>query len=250
MDTLLSLFRDAQVSGSGSDLAKTLSPVSPSIDPNRLRNFFRDSDAARVEHDVRARILSSQFGGGYRIGKHEGKAWIEVYVALWRFAAELYSHNGSGSGIGGGGGGAFSSPASAAAAAAAATGAALDWNKVYVAWREVSNALIKGYSGGHFAAWTIPCLYLVGKFLRVFAMRADEQATATATAAAAVPVDYASGFQDDVTVEPSKNEKLEDAARVINRIFTLCISDRYVSSSFCFSKRFLFYSEPCSFHEI
>jgi hypothetical protein len=34
------------------------------------------------------------------------------------------------------------------------------------------------------------------------------------------------GFQDDIAADVEKNANLEEAARVINRMFTLCLSDR------------------------
>jgi hypothetical protein len=61
---------------------------------------------------------------------------------------------------------------------------------------------------------------VVGKYLRIFAIKADEGATNG--------VGTITTFQDDLDPEAEKNEKLEDAARQLNRIFTLCLSDRYV----------------------
>ncbi len=94
------------------------------------------------------------------------------------------------------------------------------WTTVYEAWKELSNALIRGYSSGGFEAWTVPCLYVTGKYLRIFAIKADQET--------GNKVVFGGGFQDDFNPEAGKNEKLEDAARVLNRIFQLCISDRYV----------------------
>jgi hypothetical protein len=34
-------------------------------------------------------------------------------------------------------------------------------------------------------------------------------------------------FNDEVNPEAGKNQTLEDAARVLNRMFQLCFSDRY-----------------------
>jgi hypothetical protein len=90
---------------------------------------------------------------------------------------------------------------------------------VYEAWKEMSNALIRGYSSGGFEAWTVPCLYVTGKYLRIFAIKADQET--------GNKVVFGGSFQDDFNPEAGKNEKLEDAARVLNRIFQLCISDRY-----------------------
>ena len=48
-----------------------------------------------------------------------------------------------------------------------------DWSSVYDLWKDLVNALYKGYQSNVFAAWTIPCLYVAGKYLRVFAIKAD-----------------------------------------------------------------------------
>jgi len=55
--------------------------------------------------------------------------------------------------------------------------------------------------------------------LRIFAIKADE--------GAANGSGNVTNFQDDLNPEAEKNEKLEDAARQLNRIFQLCLSDRY-----------------------
>lgn len=91
------------------------------------------------------------------------------------------------------------------------------------------NLVIRGYSGSSgFQSWTLPVLYTAGKYLRVFAIKADEeQAAKVGNGAVKMEND---GIGDDVTSGGfEKNERLEDAARVINRVFTLCISDRYVA---------------------
>ena len=54
--------------------------------------------------------------------------------------------------------------------------------------------------------------------MRIFAIKADE-ATGNNTGAVAT-------FQDDFSSEAEKNEKLEDAARQLNRIFQICLADR------------------------
>ena len=82
----------------------------------------------------------------------------------------------------------------------------------------MANVLIRGYSNGRLQAWTLPCLYVVGKYLRVFAMSADAEIQAQGGAFGS--------FQDDFASEFEKSAKLEDTARMINRMFILCLSDR------------------------
>lgn len=93
------------------------------------------------------------------------------------------------------------------------------WSLVYNAWKEVNNQLIRGYTHCDFQAWTVPCLYVVGKYMRIFAIKADEEMAGT---------EGNMEFYDDPNPEGEKNQKLEDAARQLNRVFQLCLSDRQV----------------------
>ena len=204
MDEIFADFRAAQTIGSGPLLSTTLIPIAPPTSPNRLYAFSRSTNPFSVGPDIRAQILYNQ-DASFRLSKAEGNAWIDVYVAYWKAIKELLAaedadvRSRSDDGV---------------------------WAKVYEAWKEMTNALIRGYSNGGFQAWTVPCLYVAGKYLRAFAIKADERAREKKG-----NVTFNAGFQDDIVGDYGKNDKLEDAARLINRIFTLCISDRYVESS-------------------
>ena len=104
---------------------------------------------------------------------------------------------------------------------------ARQWGRVYEAWREVCNALYRGYSSAGFAAWTVPALYIVGRWLRMFAIRADEESRKAVAAGAEMG---GGGLGEDDVGEG--NERLEDCARQINKLFSLCVSDRYVSHQY------------------
>lgn len=84
----------------------------------------------------------------------------------------------------------------------------------------MTNLLIRGYQNpnGGFEAWTIPCLYVAGKYMRVFGIKADEEGNAAGFSK--------NNFEDDLNADAGNNDKLEDAARVLNRIFQLCLADR------------------------
>lgn len=84
----------------------------------------------------------------------------------------------------------------------------------------MTNALHRGYTNGGFKAWTVPCLYVAGKFLRIFAIKADEELESSSSS------NFEGGFQEEENPEAGKNVKLEDAARTLNRLFQLCIADR------------------------
>lgn len=192
MDVVFRDFQQAHLLGSGPLLASTLNPIAPADDKNRLDRIYSSSNSISVAPDVRSGLLAHS-NTPVRFSKGEGNAWVDVYIAYWKVTGELV---------------------------AAKEGLTGDWCNVYESWKEVTNSLIKGYSGSWFEAWTVPCLYIAGKYLRSFAIKADEYVKATR------PDNFRARLQDDIAIDSENNEKLEDAARVINRIFTLCISDR------------------------
>jgi hypothetical protein len=196
MRTLFQEFKHAHRIRSGPLLASTITPVAPPGDPQRLQSFYYGFNSFNVSSELRNGLLTPK--AELRLPKAEGNAWLDLYVAYWKALGEITAGEGR-----------SSEPM---------------WPKVYEAWKEVANALIRGYTSAGFQAWTVPCLYVVGRYLRIFAMKADESLRGTGN-----DVKFPEGgFQDEVTGEFGKNEKLEDSARMINRIFTLCISDRYV----------------------
>lgn len=91
---------------------------------------------------------------------------------------------------------------------------------MYEAWKDFSTTLTRGYRGANFGAWTIPCLYVAGKYLRVFAIKADNDRRSNPAEESAL------NLQDDFDPEAEANHNLEDAARQLNTIFSLCLMDR------------------------
>ncbi len=196
MEILFREFRIAQVKGSGPLLATTLIPAAPSDDPNRLQKIYRGSDRFSIASDIRSGLLA-HLNTDLRWPKAEGTAWVDLYVAFWKAIAEIVEVENSAKDA--------------------------SWVKAYDAWKEVAVVLIRGYTTGYFQAWTVPCLYVAGQYLRIFAIKADESVRGSQNAGFG-----ASGFQEDIVGNFGNNERLEDAARMLNRIFTMCISDRYV----------------------
>ncbi|KAL8748544.1 MAG: hypothetical protein Q9199_008167, partial [Rusavskia elegans] len=197
MDTIFHIFHHAQYTRDGSVLGNLLSPIPPTGDPSLLQRFYKDSNVFDIQSDITQYIKSPQS----TLPKEQRNAWIDIYVAYWKAIGEILR--------------------------AESGNHRNDWAiKVYEAWKEVMNLVIRGYGGSSgFQSWTLPVLYTAGKYLRVFAIKADEeQAAKVGNGAVKMEND---GIGDDVTSGGfEKNERLEDAARVINRVFTLCISDR------------------------
>ncbi|EEH11333.1 COP9 signalosome complex subunit [Histoplasma capsulatum G186AR] len=192
MRTIFIEFKEAQHTGIGSALAATITPVAPPSDPDRLRNFYYFTNFAKVQSDIRYALLQDR-STGVKLSKQEGNAWVEVFVAYWKAVAEIVEIE--------------ESPQ---------TG---NWTKVFNAWKQVANLLIRGYTNGGFQAWTLPCIYVVGRYLRIFAMEADASTSQDSDT-------FNNGFQDDVISDSSKHAKLEDSSQIINRMFTLCLHDR------------------------
>ena len=72
-----------------------------------------------------------------------------------------------------------------------------------------NRAMVRGYTKGNWPHWTLPVMYQICLSLRTVAILSDDQARRLG----------------------KTSEHLEDAARYINKAFTLCISDRYVRIS-------------------
>lgn len=92
---------------------------------------------------------------------------------------------------------------------------------MYESWKALTSSIIRGYTNHEFENWTIPCLYVAGKYMRIFAIRADAERAGNGGIDEAV-----TNFQDDFDPEIEKHKSLEDCARNLNRIFTTCLSDR------------------------
>lgn len=197
MSDLLSTFTQSHLQSDGYLLSKTLDPSNSPL----FKPFIRSSTFETIRTDVR---YATTYNSSLSLSKAESTAWLELYIALWNagweiLAAEQNSTtNGHGS-------------------------QQNSWARVYKVWKEVNNALINGYTKGGFGAWTIPSLYMTAKWLRLFAIRADKQNRQSKEAGIG---NFSQGLNDDVVDDSSDQEKLEDAARQINRIFGLCLNDR------------------------
>ena len=199
MEQVLYDFRTAIRTLNASTLASTITPAPPPHDPGRLYAILRSTNSYSIEADVRYGLTYNN--REISLTKSESAAWLDVYIAYYKvivLVLEAEEKTNQGKLL------------------------EADWNRVYESWKELVNGLIKGYSGGNFDGWTTPCLYVAGRYLREFAMKADEANVKTKGA-----VTFNSGLQDDVVGALDRNDKLEDAARIINRLFSLCISDRY-----------------------
>lgn len=205
MSSIFAQFKQAQTSGSGDDLAATLIPESTPQDPNRIRSFYYFTNSASVDADIRYALLRDR-ATGVKLPTDEGNAWVELFVAFWKAAREIVALEESSS---------QSQPQSQSQAGS--------WSRLFNAWREVANLLLRGYSAGGFEAWTLPCLYVVGKYLRIFAMKADAENVRN-------PAAFSANYNDDVISDVNPREKLEESSWVLNRMYTTCLHDRYAAA--------------------
>lgn len=200
MEAHLQTFTRAHTIRNGYVLASTLVPVSPPNNPTYLQHLYSSTTPQNIETDIRYATI---YNSALQLPRKEATAWCELYIA--------YHHT----------------VAAVAAAEYPSTFPAQrkPWGQVYERWKEVANALHRGYSTAGFAAWTVPALYTIGRYLRFFAIKADDEANATTTLD---DVPTATTIGEDIADAHEENAHLEDCARQINRLFSLCISDRYV----------------------
>ena len=201
MNNVMIDFGRAMMAKDGYGLASTLSPVAPKHDSGRLYVLHRESNAFSVQSDFRHALSHNPV---CKLEREEINPWTDVFVAYWKAVGEILIAEES---------------LNLGKNVSKSQSKVANWDKVYNAWKDLLNALLRGYQIEVFDAWTIPCLYLVGKFLRVFAIKADEAAFQKGQTSF-------NAFEEDVGDAAGGNEKLEDAARQINRVFSLCIGDR------------------------
>ncbi|RYP64233.1 hypothetical protein DL771_008857 [Monosporascus sp. 5C6A] len=192
MDTLIQEFRVAYTSVKGDQLAETLRPDVQSY-ADKLQAIWNRGDARSAKADLQ--FLFYQDHSRPRLSKDETNGWYEIYLAYWKAVGEVLAAEGL------------------------RTDAKSNWTSVYEAWKELTSLIIRGYTNHDFANWTIPCLYVAGRYLRLYAIRADEERRRSGD-------DAVTSFQDDFDPETEEHKQLEDCARHLNRIFTLCLSDR------------------------
>jgi hypothetical protein len=197
MQAALEPFRIARANEDGYAIADTLNPYAPEKDPGRLYDFYRASNAQQIGSEVR---FALKYSKNYSLSKSESSAWTDIFVSYWKAVGQILAFE-----------------------EATNQGKVRPHHVVgvYEAWKDLTNFLIKYHSNGALPPWTIACLYKAGKFLRIFAIKADEQLAKSRS-----DINFSSGYQDDIVDPTTKNEKLEDVARLMNRMFSLCVGDR------------------------
>lgn len=206
MQAALAPFHEAYASALAQPVAAFLSPFAPAHDPGRLYEFFRASNEDKIEGDVRYALKSNKTT---RMSNKEAGAWVEIIASYWRAVKEIIKSD-----------------------EAANQGRLGDrqYVAVYDAWKDLTGAFIKHISGGLMPPWAIFTLYFTANHLRKLAIKADEQL------ARSKPAALNDSYSDDIVGAVAQNQKLEEAARVFNRIFALCLGDRCV---FCFNTQII-----------
>ncbi|KAH8723218.1 hypothetical protein GQ44DRAFT_320709 [Phaeosphaeriaceae sp. PMI808] len=196
MQAALVPFHDAYATALAQPVADFLSPVPPASNPGRLYDFYRASNDDKIDGDVRYAL---KYNKRSRMSQKESDAWLDIIVGYWRAVKQIILTD-----------------------EAANQGRLGDrqFLAVYDAWKDLNSSFIKHISGGALPAWAIFTLYFTANHLRKIAIKADEYL------AKAKPSTSANSFSDDIVPQAARSEKLEEAARVFNRIFALCLGDR------------------------
>jgi hypothetical protein len=201
MQAALVGFEEAYATGLAQPVADFLSPIPPANDPGRLYDFYRASNDHKIAADVRYALKSNK---RTRMQQKETDAWIDIITGYWMAVKQIIL------------------------ADEAANQGRLDdrqYLAVYDAWKDLTSSFIKHISGGALPAWAIFTLYFTANHLRKIAIKADEYL------ANSKPATSANSFSDDLVPQAARSEKLEEAARVFNRVFALCLGDRCANTS-------------------
>lgn len=192
MSELFKTFNEAQRVGDGNLLASCLAPIGSGRDPDRLAALAGLTNFQNAQSDIRYHL----FGGQHtvKLPKNESNQWVEIFVALWKCARELFLIEKNGQG---------------------------NWDLAFKAYKDVCTFLNRGYSNYGFQAWTIPCMYTAGKYLRLIAIRADEAAAYSSPNG----LGLVGNLADDMAEEGASNAKLQDAARTLQQMISVCRSD-------------------------
>lgn len=200
LQAALEPFLAAYASRSAMSVAHFLSPTPPPQDPGRLYDFWRASNEDKVLGDVRYGL---QNGMPNRTSFDEIQGWVDIIACYWHAVDKIIK------------------------AEQAQNQGKLSERQlvdVYDAWKDLTSSFIKYNLNGSLPHWTVFTLYFTANNLRKFAIKADEQI------AKAKPVAFNAGFQDDTVSTNARNEKLEEAARAFNRIYSLCVGDRWANA--------------------
>ncbi|KAL6863149.1 COP9 signalosome (CSN) subunit [Amphichorda felina] len=192
MNELFEEFAKAHKTRNGYELAQTLTPVAPPSQPHKLTQVWQSTNTHSVKGDVRHFIKASMSHRG-GLSQDEVNGWADVYAAYWKALGEILAGESGKS----------------------------SWTKVYDTWKDLTSVLIRGYNSHGFEAWTIPSLYMVGKYLRLFAIKSDEERRRSAADDSGAML-----IQDDFDAEGEKQAQLRDCEQHLKRIFTLCLTDR------------------------
>ncbi|KAI1763552.1 PCI domain-containing protein [Hypoxylon sp. FL1150] len=198
MDDLIREFRTAYVEMKGDKLAETLNPDTQAK-ADKLRDLWNHGDFRTASADIN--FLFYADSSRPRMSQEETTGWTEIYSSYWKAVGEILAVRGLRDD---------------------AKSSSSSWTTVYNAWKDLTLLIIRGYTHHDFENWTIPCLYVAGKYLRLFAIQGDEErrrSGGTGDADATI-------MQDDFDPEREDHKLLEDCARHLNRIFQTCLNDR------------------------
>ncbi|KAI1413144.1 PCI domain-containing protein [Hypoxylon sp. FL1857] len=196
MDSLIRDFRTAFAEMKGDKLAETLRP-DVRTNPAKFLAIWGRGSLREATSDLNFLFYTDP--SRPRMSGEETTGWFEIYLTYWKALGEILYIEG------------FRNDAKSSRPS---------WTKVYEAWKDLTLQIIRGYTHYDFENWTIPCLYVAGKYLRLFAIRADEERKSGNEDATETVM------QDDFDPESEEHKMLEDCTRHLNRIFQTCLNDR------------------------
>ncbi|OSS52441.1 hypothetical protein B5807_02075 [Epicoccum nigrum] len=195
MQAALAPFQEAHATALAQPVASFFSPVPPTHDPGRLYAFFRASNEVQIEGDVRYVLKHNKTT---KMTQKESGAWVDIIVSYWRAVRAIIK---------------------ADEAQNQGRLEAEHYVAVYDAWKDITTNFHRHIFAGALPAWAIFTSCYTANHLRRIAIKADDQLAKSKPTAV-------NSLSDDIVSTAAQNQKLEEAARVFNKIFSLCLGDR------------------------
>lgn len=188
---------DAIASEASWVIVDQLCPIAPKSNPGRLYDVYRASNEQQIGNDVYSGL---RYGRGFSVPEAQANAWSDIVSGYWKAVRQILQ-----------------------AEEAKNKNRAGDRSMVdvYDAWKAFASAIHTHIDRGNLPPWAVILMYRTANYLRLFASKADDQIMKSKGKVTT----KSSLIDDDVSTKPTP-EKLPDAIRLFNKMFSSCMGDR------------------------
>lgn len=173
-----------------------LCPIAPTNNPGRLHDIYRSSDEQRIADDVYSGL---RYGRDFALPEIQASAWSEIISSFWKAVRQILQAE------------------EAKTQRRVGDRSMVD---VYDTWKAFASCVHTHIDRGIIPPWTVILMYRTANYLRIFASKADEQIMQSRGKVTS------NNYQDEDVSTVAAPEKLPDAIRLFNKMFSSCVGDR------------------------